>query len=277
MARLCRCVLHFVVALACQGQTATPATVDVAPPPSARFAATWYPPDSNTSYTAAPDVGAPYTATLVTTFRFLNPASGKLEIVSRGTLRARDGAGRKRDEELNPRPDGHGGVVMAHEVSVSDPVSHCSFRWMEPWAAPGEPTAIATCMTRTLHLQAQNLFADTMAASPTETKSADTVDRSEPLGKRMYGDVEAMGAMRIRTVTDQATGRVQRTETEVWYSPSLKEMLEMKSIPDPNASPAAATIPDFKLTNIKRVEPDPALFYPPRGYMIKPGNQGPRD
>jgi hypothetical protein len=57
---------------------------------------------------------------------------------------------------------------------------------------------------------------------------------------------------------------------QLWYSPGLKELIQMKQIIDPtDAQPAP--LPDVTLTDIHRTEPDPALFYPPVTYEIKPG------
>ena len=83
-----------------------------------------------------------------------------------------------------PRPDGHGGTIMAHEVTISDPISHCSFRWMEPWVAPGKPTATVTCMPRTLHYINQNIWADSIVTEPKKKYEPDADYLSEPLGNR---------------------------------------------------------------------------------------------
>ena len=101
-----------------------------------------------------------------------------------------------------PRPDDHGGVTMAHEVSVNDPVSHCSFRWMEPWVAPGPPKAMVSCMPRTLHYTEQNIYADAIKSHPQQVSSTpDTTERSEPLGTRRIDGFEAAGVRRTRTRT----------------------------------------------------------------------------
>ena len=169
-----------------------------------------------------------------------------------------------------PRPDDHGGTILAHEVSVSDPVAHCSFRWMEPWVAPGNPTAIVTCMPRTLNRQHQNIYADMIVSEPREVNSFDMVERSEPLGRRVFGDLNAVGVRSTRTRTNPQTGETLKLATEIWYSPDLKELLEMKEIPDSNAKASGSQIPDFELRDVRRGEPSPALFYPPDGYEIKP-------
>ena len=267
------CMLFVCMAtLLCKGQTNEPITVDVAPAPSARFPSSWYPPDNDVTYTTAPQRNAPYVGTLVTTFHVANSASGEVKVLSQSTKQARDSAGRTRTEEVRPRPDGHGGVVQAHEVEVSDPVSHCSFRWMEPWIAPGKAEATVTCMPRTVHYNQQNIYADSIVSEPKEVHSVNTVDRYEPLGKRQMDNLEAVGVRHTRTRTNAQTGEVLSMVIEMWYSPELKEMLEMDFIPHAKDKAEESQLPSFKLTNISREEPNPALFYPPAGYEIAPGH-----
>ncbi|HWZ52936.1 MAG TPA: hypothetical protein VNW54_15885 [Granulicella sp.] len=259
--------LLFCCASLCLGQTKAPVLTNVAPAPSARFPASWYPKDSDVGLTEAPQTDAPYTATLVTRVEFLNPKTGERKSLSQSTLQARDGTGRTREEQSMPRPDGHGGTAEAREVTVSDPVSHCSFRSMEPWEGPGEPTAMVSCMSRTVHYSGQNMWADAMVNEPKEERSVNEVSRSEPLGRRMFGDPEASGMRRTRSQTNAQTGKVATLEIEIWYSAELKELLAM-TFPVADTGAAVGPLPGFELTNVRRGEPDAALFDPPNGYRI---------
>lgn len=263
------CCLSLCIVIPTYGQQKTPTITNIAPAPSDRFPASWYPPDSDVTYTTAPQTNAPYTATLVTTTHAA--ISGQIKTFSTSTFQARDSAGRKRDETEMPRPDGHGGTIMAHEVTIADPVSHCNFSWMEPWVAPGKPTATVTCMPRTLHYNNQNIWKDDIVDKPTQTHFLDTVYLSEPLGKRMFAGLEALGVQRTITRTDAQTAKVQKLVMQIWYSPDLKELIQMKQITDLHDTQPAA-MPDFTLTNIHRTEPDAALFYPPAAYEIQPGH-----
>jgi hypothetical protein len=263
--------LLFCLPILCPGQTKPGVITDVAPAPSARFPASWYPPDSDVTYSIAAPTDAPYTATLVTTTRYIDPSTGQTKTITQNTLQARDAAGRQRNETEEPRPDAHGKIVMAHEVTISDPVSHCNFHWIEPWLARGKPTAIVTCMPRTLHYTNQNIWADALVSEPQEIQEVNTVFRSEPLGKKHFGDLEAVGVLRTKTQTNPQSGKIQKLVTETWYSPELKELLEMKVVPIPDAD-QASHIPDFELTNIHRTELDPSFFYPPAGYDITTGH-----
>lgn len=248
--------LFFGTMVCVQGQAKPPEFLSVAPAPSARFPASWYPADDKDLVaTTDMETGAPYTATLVTTVHFLDPASREMKTISQSSLQARDSAGRKREQ-------------AGREVSVNDPVSHCSFQWMEPWGAPGKPTATARCMPRTLRYRKQNIWADAIVSAPREEHFLNDTYDSVPMGKRMFGDIEAVGVRRTKTTTNAQTGEVMKLVMEIWYSPELKELIEMKEIPD--ATRKSSRIPDFVLTEIHRGEPDPALFYPPAGYDITP-------
>jgi len=162
-------------------------------------------------------------------------------------------------------------MVIAHEVEVDDPVSHCGFRWMEPVVPPDRPVAIVTCMSRTLRYATAASFADAIATKPSETAPfPGVIDRAEPLGKRRIGEFDAVGMRHTQIRSDAQTGKAQSLIAELWYSPELKEMLEMKTSPDSPEGDGAALA--FKLTEIHRGEPDQKLFYPPDGYTIQPGH-----
>jgi hypothetical protein len=257
-----------VAAVSGQAKVAAPVLTHVAPP-SSRFPDNWYPADNDVTYTSSAPRDAPYSAMLVTTWRLRDP-SGETKTLVQSGLQARDGAGRKREEMAMPRPDDHGGVTMTHEVSVNDPVSHCSFRWMEPWVAPGPPKATVTCMPRTLHYTEQNIYANAVANDPQQVSSPpDSSDRSEALGKRRIEGLEATGVRRTRTSTAAPSSAIVLT-TEIWYSQELQELLELRQTLEPETQPDP--LPDFKLMQIRRGEPDEKLFYPPEGYQIDPGS-----
>jgi hypothetical protein len=235
---MCKSWLFVFCLVAASGRAQVPAPVltDVAPPPSSRFPASWYPADNDVTYTSAAQQGAPYTATLVMTWRLLE-SDGMTRTLVQSGLQARDGSGRKREEMAMSRPDEQGGGITAHEVSVNDPVSHCNFRWMEPWVAPGPPRAMVTCMPRTLHFTEQNIYADAIASQPQQLISApDSSDRSEPLGTRLIEGFEATGVRRTRTGTAAPSGSVVLT-TEIWYSQELQELLELRQTLEPETQP----------------------------------------
>jgi len=133
--------------------------MSVAPPPSERFPAEWDPADGKQEFSMFHDTGAPYTAVMVMTVTSPSSAgSSERKSLSESTFQARDSMGRTRTEVSRPRTGVNGEAVDAHEVSVNDPVSHCSFQWEEPWAAPGTPTATVRCMPRRVQLNQPNVW-----------------------------------------------------------------------------------------------------------------------
>jgi len=118
---------------------------------------------------------------------------------------------------------------------------------MEPWAASDKPTATVACMPRKLHYTNQNLYSDAMVSAPREVHSPGSSELSQPLGTRKFGDVEAIGVRRTTTTTNSQTGEVVKSVTEIWYSSDLKELLEMKEIPDPKAKEASGQLPRCRI------------------------------
>ena len=233
---------------------------NIAPAPSDRFPASWYPPDSDVTYTAAPQTGAPYSGTMVTTFAGMS--------FSQSTFQTRDSAGRMRTETNMPRlsADGGGpsGVIQAREVEISDPVSHCSFVWTEPWLGSADPVATVTCMPRTLRYAKGGLGSDAMRTKVTEEHPyPHQVRLTEPLGERSFGDVKASGVRVTITTTNPATNDLKTLVSELWYSAELKESIALRP-------GIGSGVPSFELTNVHRGESDPTLFYPPTGYKIRP-------
>jgi hypothetical protein len=252
-----------------RGQSGSAAVTNTAPPPSTRFPASWYPPAAENTYTAAPLVGKPYTAVLETSTSAINPATGERKTFLQRTLQARDAQGRRRDEVEQPRPDGKGGTVMAHEVSVTDPVAHCSFQWMEPWVAPGKPIATVSCMARTVHYTSQNVFRDAVVTERKEQRSRFDHTVREPLGRRSMNGLDVVGT---RSTVERlgAQGELAGSiVTEIWYAPELDELMSMRQEPGADAGAPSVGLPSFTLTDVHRGSPDPKLFYPPAEYQIQ--------
>jgi hypothetical protein len=265
---------YLLLSLSCasaHAQVSAPALTDIAPAPSSRFPAAWYPPDSQVEFTSGPQRGAPYSGTLVTTWQTLAATGAESKSVSRSGFKARDGAGRTREETEMPQPDGRGGTMIAHEVSVGDPVTHCSFTWMEPLAGNAEPTAKVTCMSRTLQYT-PNVYADVTVTKPRERQTSPGVtDLDEPLGTRRVEDLEVVGTRHTRTTMLNPNESPVQVVAELWYSPDLKELIELRVTKEPTDQDHQETLTSFKLTQIHRGEPDENLFYPPAQYKIKTG------
>lgn len=203
-------------------------------------------------------------ATLVTEGRTLDRRTNKYIVVTGSALQARDSAGRRHVEgDMRPSPDGHGNVVYSREVTVSDPVSHCNFRWFQPWTEPGKPIARVTCGPRSMRYVQQDTWAGSLVTAPKDKVEFGENIHSEPLGTRLFGDIRAKGLRQTKIMENSKTNQSSTMVTESWYSEELKEIISM----------TVETVPGeitYKLTDIHRGEPDPALFYPPEGYAIMP-------
>lgn len=259
------------------GQTSSAAravVTDTAPKPTARFPAKWYPPPSEQVYTLSVERGKPYVAVLVTASTFVDPKTGVTKSSSQSVGQMRDSQGRRREETEMPRLDGQGRTVMAHEVTVHDPVSHCEFRWMEPWVVTGsaaaQPVASVTCMPLTMKYTNQNIWRDGIVETQQHKRDKFSKYVMEPLGHRNTEGLDAVGTRTTTTRLDNSGAPMGTVVTEIWYSPEVDELLSMQMTAEAGATRHA--LPSFELTKIRREEPDPALFYPPAEYRIDSTN-----
>lgn len=88
--------------------------------------------------------------------------------------------------------------------------------------------------------------------------------RTEQLGTQAFEGVEAEGTRTITTIPAGAIGNERPIETtyERWFSKELQMVVFSRSF-DPRSGEQT-----YRLTNINRNEPDPALFSLPSGYRI---------
>jgi hypothetical protein len=249
----------FLLATIPAGSQATSNT-HTAPPPSARFPATWYPADNRNTYTEAPVKGVPYSATLVTTYALPPSVTPPHNNLVQRDAWYRDSMGRYRREQGRSgsykSPDGvmHD-VPLVREIEVNDPVSHCRFNWVEPWKGVERPSATVSCMSRIVEYSGSDPFSWIMK----QEAHVDPTSRAEPLGKVTLEGLEALG-MRV-TKTSQTTTVV----FEFWYSPQLHESLRFGPV-----TPSSGYF-TFELKDIHLGEPNPDLFYPPSNYRIDSG------
>jgi hypothetical protein len=241
--------------------------VDIAPPPSARFPAAWYPSDNNVSYRSAPVTGAPYTARLVQHGEMNGGAALSGGAARDRPMQARDSAGRMRSETPEIRLK-DGKPVAVRSVRVDDPVSHCSFEWREPWVDTGAPTASVQCMTRTLHLNDQPAMWSVVASTKAgeEHPSPDETDVTEAMGERTFDGVRAVGLRRVTTVKGASPQQTQIIDSEMWSAPTMKEIVAIY---------VKGAMGYIELEEIQLQEPDAKLFYPPAGYEIVPTSSHP--
>lgn len=183
----------------------------------------------------------------------------------------RDSVGRTRTDEQIDFPDlRNRSVFSARQVEVNDPVSHCSFRWIEPTRTDADKQATVQCFPRStsvppdpvqseIHPDAMEIKMTRQVAETTHPFPGQTL-QIEPLGHKVVAGMDAFGVR--QTLTDPSMYAGVPLVTEIWWSSEIKEILLAKPIGDP----AGRLI--IEMTDIKRGDPDPALFYPPAGYKI---------
>jgi hypothetical protein len=165
---------------------------------------------------------------------------------------------------MGPRTAPDGKQVEVREVSVSDPVTHCSFQWEEPWivVAKSAPTATVQCMPRTVHFSEQSMWSVASMKPGEEHPSPNETDQTEAIGERTFDGVRAVGFRRVRTIKNPDPKQSQVIEAEMWSAPEMKEIVAIY-VKGPGGY-------GIELRDIKLREPDPKLFYPPANYRIEP-------
>ena len=90
---------------------------------------------------------------------------------------------------------------------------------------------------------------------------------TESLGKQMIEGIEAEGKRTVTTIPVGAIGNERAIEivSESWFSPELQTVIMSKRT-DPTSGETT-----YRLTNIRRGEPDASLFQVPSDYTVKEG------
>jgi hypothetical protein len=232
--------------------------------------------------------GRPYSAEAVTeSFHAL--ADGN-RIQNRNVTRIyRDSDGRTRREII-------GAAGTAKTITISDPIARTNFT-LEPetrvaYGAPGlvmlpskisgtyaVTTADSTAVRAKVEEERQRSTAATVTSGGrggggavmargglirTPAGNEQNVIREE-LGTQTIEGVAAAGTRTTTVIPAGAIGNLQeiRIVSEQWFSPDL-QVLVMTKHSDPRSGETT-----YKLTNIVRAEPDPALFIVPADYTVK--------
>lgn len=221
--------------------------------------------------------GAPYSAQAVTQHvQFL--ADGNRITHTTTNNVARDSKGRVYREESLPGLDSNS--EPPHLALIEDPVAgqHITLN-------SNSKTASRTSMSQTKKAdeaaaragvpppgQGFTLMLDTAGPDhPPQTlsnmkiKADDEKAATTDLGKQTIEGVVAQGTKITRTIPagDMGNDLPIVITTETWYSPDLKVLVMSKST-DPRMGETT-----YKLTNLSRSEPDPALFQIPSDYTVK--------
>jgi hypothetical protein len=214
--------------------------------------------------------GAPYTATAVTESSQTLADGNHISNKATATV-ARDSQGRTRREEVMGSM-GPWSVQGPHLTFIHDPVANSdtildaqdrSARVLKPGKAGPMGPHGDNVMYRHGGMAHVGMAVDG-AAKPAESKTED-------LGTQTIEGVAATGKRVTRSIPAGAIGNERPLETvsEVWYSPDLQVVL-MSKHSDPRFGETT-----YRLTNIKRGEPERSLFAVPSGYSIRQGPPAP--
>ena len=192
--------------------------------------------------------GAPYSAEALTAIT----QNGETKRVQEKVYR--DSKGRTR-KETGP----------AGEVSISDPVSQ-TITTLDPRTHTAR-TAPAVFLRAGIDVPLATVAPglDPQRSGPSDSPIGITGRMILP-GSPQAG-IEQLGTQVIEGVTAQGTRRTVtapagRLVDETWYSPDLHVNVMTR-----HSDPQSETI--YRLTNIKRAEPDPALFQVPAGWSSR--------
>ena len=224
--------------------------------------------------------GAPYSAEWET--ESIQTLGDGNRIVHRSTGRVyRDAQGRVRREEKNGSNE---------TITITDPVAHKSFT-LDPATRTASQTlgfALSSFFMDGLQLfpgrftygyaltpgvvfsrGALNDYTIAFWGGRPGVRARDSRDESveEQLPNRTIEGVVASGIRKTTTIPQGAIGNEQpiKTVCEEWTSVDL-QVLVLTDLNDPRNGRAT-----YRLTNINRADPDPALFKVPAGYTIRFG------
>jgi hypothetical protein len=208
----------------------------------------------------APVIGAPYSANSTTTTMQALADGNQIQRTTTGSI-ARDSQGRVRTERTAPEmvPGLNGGQPLKF-ITIQDPTSGTNFMLnpAEKIAHKIQPPQELTQVKTAANGEGMTITLGSTAASENSTTSK--ID----LGTEIIDGVPAKGTRIIRTIPAGSIGNTGPIEikTETWYSPALQIMLLTKNN-DPRIGETT-----YKLTDIQRAEPAPALFQVPTDYTV---------
>jgi hypothetical protein len=211
--------------------------------------------------------GAPYSAQAVTQFTQTLADGNHIQRANTASV-ARDSQGRTRTERsvgaIGPLA-GSGSAAKA--VFINDPVGGMSY--------------MLDAVSHTVHqipakAKWHGQIVESGATVKTESAGAMVKQRAianlktDDLGTQVIDGLAVQGKRITRTIPAAQAGSERDIEvvTETWTSPEL-QMVVMNKTSDPRFGDSV-----YKLTNISRAEPDPALFTVPSDYQVQQGRPG---
>lgn len=240
-----------------------------------------------------PVQGAPYSAT-VTNESIQTLSDGNRIVQKSSGTTARDSQGRTRQDAALPVIGNLSAANAPELVFIQDPVAQVSYTLnltdktaqkmpaLPPSLPPGTPAGAGTLAVATgvatVRAPSETFFAEVggeasadmpVPAPPVTFHKAILMNdhaeaKTEDLGSQMMDGVLANGVRTTRTIPAGQIGNEKPLSivTEVWTSSELKTIVYSKRS-DPRMGEQV-----FRLTNIVRAEPDPALFTVPADYKV---------
>src|SRR5712672_4831585 len=218
----------------------------------------------------------PYTAT-ATTESTQVLADGNRIVNKTSSFVARDSQGRTR-RETDLHRIGTMQVDSPKTIFINDPASHTQYifspggeatkviRSESSWKEKPQIIELRTARERRVK---DKVFVTTQGVREIQqSKESNEQIKHEDLGTQTIEGVSAQGKRETVTIPAGQIGNERPIEivTETWFSPELHTMV-MKKSSDPRSGETT-----YRLTQIKRGEPDPALFQTPEGFKVIPGS-----
>jgi hypothetical protein len=208
--------------------------------------------------------GSPYSAQAVTQHSQTLADGNRIQRTINSSI-ARDSQGRTRQEQ----------TVAAIGALASSGEARKSIVIHDPVAGT---MATLEANSHTAHVNQQRTF--TFSTNSTQTGSAtaprmrrldQTNSKVEDLGTQVMEGLSVQGKRVTHTIPAGQMGNELpiQTVTETWFSQDLQAVVMSKTI-DPRNGEST-----YKLTNISRAEPDPALFQIPSDYTVTNDAKGP--
>jgi hypothetical protein len=209
--------------------------------------------------------GAPYSATAVTESTQTLPDGNHIKRTITSSI-ARDSEGRtRREQSIN----GIGALSSASEspkaITIHDPVGGTT--------ATLDPSAHTAHVNHVVSASAVREYTQRLSHAETPNQAAPKMKRrqeqqantkTEDLGTQVMEGISVQGKRVTHTIPAGQIGNERPIETvmETWYSQDLQAVV-MSKTSDPRSGDST-----YKLTNISRAEPDPALFQVPSDYTM---------
>jgi hypothetical protein len=215
---------------------------------------------------------APYTAT-ATTESTQVLADGNRIVNKTSSFVARDSQGRTR-RETDLHRIGTMQVDSPKTVFINDPTTHTQYIFTPGGEATkvvrGEgswkenPQIIELRTAREQRLKEKTIVVAQEARNAQKSKESSEQAKHEDLGTQTIEGVSAQGKRETVTIPAGEIGNDRPIEivTETWFSPELHTMV-LRKHSDPRFGDST-----YRLTDIKRNEPDASLFQPPAGAKV---------